>query len=222
MLLHPLAISSLLLVASLGLATALLAATPRHSPQVADAHRIWSLGLLFAPLGWMLLELGALMPSNTLGVLAKTALASGFAAYLAATMRLAGVRRRASWIALPVLVVLSASLWMRWQTPHLPMRTGLLSLVCAVFAAAVAVMATRAARDAVPQAWTLATAFCASALALGLRAFVLLVPAAQGWFDAPGLHSAMLGAAILAPALATMAFLLAGSAERRASTQTDG
>lgn len=224
MLLHPLALSSLLLVASLGLATGLLVAAPRQLAQVGEAHRVWSLGLLFAPLGWMLLELGALMPSNSLSVAAKTSLAAGFAAYLIATARLAGWQARLGWIALPVVGVLGASLWVHWQTPHLPMRTGLLSLVCTTFATGVAVMALRAARTGVPQAWTLASAFCVSALALGTRALLLLSPEGgplREWIDADGIHSLLLGAAILAPALATLAFLLAGSAHEDA-TQTEG
>ena len=220
--LHPLAISCLVLVASLGLATALLASAPRHPPEAADAHRIWSLGLFFAPLGWALLELGALMPSNTLSVVAKTALAAGFAAYLVSTIRLAGVRARVAWIALPVLVVLVASAWVRWQTPNLPMRTGLVSLVCAAFSAGVAVMALRAARGGVPQAWTLASAFFASTLALGLRAATLYGPSWFGDAVAAGtLASAALGAAIVAPAIATLAFLLATSSAAR-DPQTDG
>ena len=225
MLLHPLAISSLLLVASLALATALLQAAPRQPARVGDAHRVWSLGLLFAPLGWTLLELGALMPSNTLSVAAKTSLAAGFGAYFIATMRLAGMRGDVRWAALPVMLVLGASLWVRWQTPNVPMRSGLLSLVCTAFAAGVAVMALRATRSAVPQAWTLALAFCVSALALGARAFLLLAPATRpvfAWMEAPGVHSTLLGAAILAPALATLAFLLAGTHDARATTQTEG
>lgn len=223
--LHPLAISSIVLVASLALASALLAAAPRQSEPVAEAHRIWSLGLFFAPLGWALLESGALMPSNTLSVAAKTALAAGFWAYLLATARLAGWRSTLRWTITPVFVVLIASLWMRWQAPQVPMRTGLLSAICALFAAGVAAMAIRAALDRVPQAWTLATAFCASALALALRAFALLAPegfAVRDWFDTTSMHSALLGLAIVAPAAATLAFLLAEGVQQPAATQADG
>lgn len=224
MLLHPLAVSTLLLVASLGLATALLAAVPRQAPDVGDAHRIWSLGLFFAPLGWTLLELGALMPSNGLSVAAKTALAAGFGAYLIATARLAGLRVGMRWTAMPVLFVLAASLWVRWQDPNVPMRTGLVSVVCALFTAGVAVMALRAARNAVPQASTLAIAFVVSTLALATRAALLLAPHAlplHAWLDVVEMHSVLLGAAILAPALATLAFLLAGSAARESSAPSD-
>lgn len=219
--LHPLALSCIVLVASLGLASALLAASSRQPDAVAEAHRVWSLGLFFAPLGWALLELGALMPSNGLSVAAKTALASGFWAYLLATARLAGLRGGMRWTVLPVLVVLLASLWMRWNTPLVPMRTGLLSVICALFAAGVALMAIRAARARVPQAGTLAAAFCASALALGARSLLLLAPPANPGFDLPAWSSALLGAAVFAPALATLAFVLTQADARRASTQAD-
>lgn len=219
--LHPLALSCIVLVASLGLASALLAASSRQPGAVAEAHRVWSLGLFFAPLGWALLELGALMPSNGLSVAAKTALASGFWAYLLATARLAGLRGGMRWTVVPVLVVVLASLWMRWQSPLVPMRTGLLSVICAVFAAGVAIMAIRAARDRVPQAGMLAVAFCASALALGGRALLLLAPGAAGGLDLPAWTSALLGAAVFAPALATLAFVLTHGAPQAASSQAD-
>ncbi|MND04928.1 hypothetical protein D3C83_254380 [compost metagenome] len=64
-----------------------------------------------------------------------------------------------------------------------------------------------------------------SAFALGGRAFLLLAPAGLpvfGWVDAAGLQSTLLGAAILAPAVATLAFLLAATVDAPATTQTEG
>lgn len=206
----PLAASLVLLLASLTVATGLLSLAPRPWSPLGEARRLWSMALLFAPVGWMLLELGGLLQLSLLAVVAKVAISTAFAVFLVAAASLRGAVLRWRWAAAPVIVVLGASMWVYWHAPYAPMRTGLLSLICAGVALWVAAMTFDArARARCAHASWLAAAFVFSALLLATRGIVLLAPsdwsiAALGSGSVPSL---LLGAALSVPLLATL-FLL--------------
>ena len=207
----PLAASLVLLLASLTVATGLLSVAPRPWSPLGEARRLWSMALLFAPVGWMLLELGGLLQMGLLAVAAKLAISAAFAVFLVAAATLRGQALRWRWAAVPVLVVLVASMWVYWHAPYAPMRTGLLSLICAGVALWIAFLTFDArARARCAHASWLATAFVFSALLLAMRGIVLLAPAdwsvaAVGDGTTPSL---LLGAALSVPLLATLCLLV--------------
>jgi hypothetical protein len=213
----PLAASLVLLLASLTVATGLLSLAPRPWTALGETRRLWSIALLFAPVGWMMLELGHLMNLGLLAIAAKIAISLAFVVFLAAVANLRGMPLRWRWAALPVLGVAAASLWVYWNAPYAPMRTGLLSLICAGLALGIAALASgRRTREHCPHAPWLALAFLASGLLLLLRGVFLLAPP-----SGPGLAAAaatnaslLLGAALAIPLLATL-FLMLGVESRR-------
>jgi diguanylate cyclase (GGDEF)-like protein len=99
--------------------------------------------------------------------------------------------------------------------PEQPMRTGLLSVLCALAAAAAAALAWREARAAgSSHARMVAIAFAGAAALLAGRAALLFLPegnAGRIWIDGPVGQSLLLGLAMLAPAVATLGFVLMGS-----------
>jgi hypothetical protein len=206
----PLAASLVLLLASLTVATGLLSLAPRPWSPLGEARRLWSMALLFAPVGWMLLELGGLLQMGLLAVIAKFAISAAFAVFLVAAATLRGQTLRWRWAAAPVLLVLAASMWVYWHAPYAPMRTGLLSLICAGIALWIAVLTFDArARARCPHVSWLAAAFVISAVLLAMRGIVLLAP--PEWpvanLSPGGSPSLLLGAALSVPLLATLCLL---------------
>lgn len=213
----PLAASLVLLLASLTVATGLLSLAPRPWSALGETRRLWSIALLFAPVGWMLLELGSLLRLGLLAIAAKLAISLAFVVFLAAIMNLRGSVLRWRWAAVPVLGIAAASLWVYWTAPYEPMRTGLLSLVCAAIALGIALLAAgRRVREHCRHARWLAFGFLLSALLLLARGVMLLAdPAWLRLGDLPdSAPSLLLGAALALPLLATL-FLMFDSEARR-------
>jgi hypothetical protein len=206
----PLAASLVLLLASLTVATGLLSLAPRPWSPLGEARRLWSMALLFAPVGWMLLELGGLLQMGLLSIIAKFAISASFAVFLVAAATLRGARVRWHWVAAPVAFVLAASMWVYWREPYAPMRTGLLSLICAGVAIWIAVLSLDArSRASCRHAPWLAAAFFVSAALLTMRGIVLLAPIgsfAPDW-STGAVPSVLLGTALAVPLLATLCLL---------------
>jgi hypothetical protein len=199
-----LAAALILLIASLTVASALLSLLPRPGSPLGEARRLWSIALLFAPMGWMLLELGSLLGLALLSLFAKAAIVIAFAVFLGAISTLRGSPMRLYWHVLPVAFVASASLWVYWNAPYAPMRTGLLSLVCAVLALRGAWLAgSSLTRLHCPRAAGLLAAFALSAALMSVRGVMLLSPGNPEGGDPAGVASVLLGIALLAPLLAT-------------------
>jgi hypothetical protein len=216
----PLAASLVLLLASLTVATGLLSLAPRPWSPLGEARRLWSMALLFAPVGWMLLELGGLLQLGLLSILAKLAISAAFAVFLVAAATLRGTGVRWPWVAAPVIVVLLASMWVYWQAPRVPMRTGLLSLICAGVAIWIALLSLDARTRArcVHAPW-LAAGFGISAALLTVRGLVLLAPSSwslAAWSQG-ATPSLLLGTALAPPLLTTACLLF-----QRDQTALDG
>lgn len=214
----PLATAVILLVLASAMAMALVDTARRQPRPLAPALRQWAFALVAGPLGWCLLELaGGPLPA-ALAVLAKPLVMAAFVGHLHAVLVLRGHIGPAAWQYLPVLAVALATLAWYLLAPATPMRTGLLSLLCALAAAATAMLclAERPGRrrSDVPLA-LLATCFGLSALLFGSRAAILLLlPEAswlRAWLAQPTSHSLVLGLALLGPLTATLAFVLAGT-----------
>ncbi|MDZ3823910.1 MAG: GGDEF domain-containing protein [Pseudoxanthomonas sp.] len=214
----PLATAVILLVLASAMATALVDAARRQPRPLAPALRQWAFALVAGPLGWCLLELAGDTLPAAVAVLAKPLIMTAFIGHLHAVLVLRGTIAPAAWQFLPVLAVALATLGWYLLAPDTPMRTGLLSLMCALAAAATALLCLgdvpRRRRLEVPMG-LLATSFCLSALLLGGRAAILLLaPEAawqRTWLAQPTSHSLVLGLALLGPLMATMAFVLAGT-----------
>jgi hypothetical protein len=157
------------------------------------------------------------MNLGLLAIAAKVAISLAFVVFLAAIVNLRGSVLRWRWAAVPVLGVAAASLWVYWNAPYVPMRTGLLSLVCAAMALGIALLAAgRRTREHCRHAPWLAVGFALSALLLVVRGLVLLADPA--WLRLGDLSdsasSLLLGAALALPLLATL-FLMFGTEARR-------
>ncbi|MBX3725475.1 MAG: GGDEF domain-containing protein [Xanthomonadales bacterium] len=214
----PLATAVILLVLASVMATALVDAARRQPRPLAPALRQWAFALIAGPLGWCLLELAGEVLPPAWAVLAKPLIMTAFIGHLHAVLVLRGHIAPAAWQYLPVLAVALATLGWYVLSPETPMRTGLLSLMCALAAAATAVSCLgdvpRRRRLDVPMG-LLATSFGLSALLLGGRAAILLLAPENArqriWLAQPTSHSLVLGLALLGPLTATLAFVLAGT-----------
>ncbi|MEZ5465646.1 MAG: GGDEF domain-containing protein [Lysobacteraceae bacterium] len=199
----------LLLSVSVTVAIGLLVAAVQQPSPVREAQQMWSIGLIAAPLGMTLLKLSESLDVVALAVLAKTVLTAAFVACLLALGRLTGRRPALTLALLPMFVVPLASVWFLIQHPGEPMRSGLLSLVCAALCLATAWLGwSPKARQRWPHARLVASLFALGALLLSTRALLLfgndaVSSASSDW---------LLAAGVLVPPLATVGFALAGSA----------
>lgn len=213
--LDPLSTAAMLLVATAAMASALFASARRQPAPLAPAQRIWATALVCAPTGWLLLELAGPSGWPLLAVPAKALIMAAFLGHLHALLVLRDAVLPAPWQQLPVLAVALASAGFYVLQPEQPMRTGLLSVLCALAAAAAAVLAWREARAAgSSHARMVAIAFAGAALLLAGRAALLFLPegnVGRVWIDGPVGQSLLLGLAMLAPAVATLGFALMGS-----------
>lgn len=202
-----LCVSMLLALAALGLAALLLWPSRRSlTDPLARARTLWALALLFGPLGWVLLELGGLLRIGILSVVAKVALCATFVAFSAAAAALRGKSISWRWLALPLLMVATTSLSLYAREPHAPMRSGLLSLICAGLALGSAVLlVSHSAGERDRRMLWLAISFGLSATLLCLRGSMLLSDQ-TGLFPlwtTQAVASALLGASLALPLLAT-------------------
>lgn len=213
MFLDPFASALIALLASGAMSASLFAAAARLPEELAMPQRIWARAIVLAPAGWVLLERADAVPS--LAVAGKTLIIASFVEYLRALMASRGRMPDSPWFAAPVAFVAVASALMLLTQPGQPMRTGLLSLLCGGLAMSTAVVALRHHRPGHGgNAGIVATSFLLCALLLLARGVLLFMPqgtAARAWVDQPWVESLMLGAAVLAPAVASLGFVLMGS-----------
>lgn len=198
-------VSLLLLMASMAIAGGLLMSAPNQPSPIREAQRVWAIGLVAGPLGLVLLKFGEMLDAGLLEAAAKTVMTAGFSASLLALALISGAAIRWWRALLPVVVVLIASLAFLLRFPDLPMRTGFLSLVCALICTSAAHCAWRCnVRLETPYGRVIAFMFALGAVVLFARALIL--------FPLSGTGSAatelMLAAAVLIPALATVGFVL--------------
>jgi len=212
-LLEPFASALIALLASAAMAAGLFAAAARQPDELAGPQRIWARAILLAPLGWLLLEWAVDHPG--LAVPGKTLIVASFVEYLRALVASRGRMPDSPWFAAPVLFVAVASAIMLFTAPGQPMRTGLLSLLCAGIAASTAVVALRPdGRGTSANARIVGAAFSLCAAVLVIRGILLFTPegsAARTWVDQPWVESLLLGGAMLTPAVASLGFVLMGS-----------
>jgi diguanylate cyclase (GGDEF)-like protein len=211
--LDPFASALIALLASAAMSAGLFAAAARQPEELARPQRIWARAILLAPAGWLLLEWAQDQPS--LAVPGKTLIVASFVEYLRALLASRGRMPDSPWFAAPVCLVAVASAIMLFTQPGLPMRTGLLSLICAGIAASTAVVALHGGRSRRGgNAGIVATAFSLCALVMAARGLLLFMPegsTARAWIDQPWVETLMLGGAMLAPAVASLGFVLMGS-----------
>jgi diguanylate cyclase (GGDEF)-like protein len=213
--LDPLSTAAMLLVATAAMAGALFVSARRQPLPLAPAQRIWATALACAPTGWLLLELAAPQGWPLLAVPGKALIMAAFLGHLHALLVLREAVLPAPWQQLPVVAVALASAGFYVLQPEQPMRTGLLSGLCALAAAGAAALAWREARTAgSAHARMVAIAFAVAAVLLAGRAALLFLPEGnigRVWIDGPVGQSLLLGLAMLAPAVATLGFVLMGS-----------
>lgn len=208
----------LLLTVSMAFAIALLVAAGSQPCPVRDAQHIWSLGLIAAPLGMLLLKLGELLGIGLISVMAKTSLTAAFAACLLSLAILSG--QRAPWRSAiaPVVLVLLASLWFIWRYPGVPMRTGLLFLICSVICVGITYKAWR--NDALGSSTNgriVGVVFGVGAALMAIRAAMLF----SVGNDSSASGELMLASVVMIPALATVGFLLSCSDRLLHDTRRD-
>ena len=211
--LDPFASALIALLASAAMSAALYAAAARQPDELARPQRIWARAIVLAPAGWLLLEWAQDQPA--LAVPGKTLIVASFVEYLRALLASRGRMPDSPWFAAPVCLVAVASAITLFTQPGLPMRTGLLSLLCAGIAASTAVIALRVGRErSGGNAGIVAAAFLMCAAVMLARGVLLFMPegsAARAWIDQPWVETLMLGGAMLAPAVASLGFVLMGS-----------
>jgi len=211
--LDPFSSALIALLASAAMSAGLYAAAARQPQEMARPQRIWARAILLAPAGWLLLEWSRDVPS--LSVPGKTLIIASFVEYLRALVAARGRMPDSPWFAAPVVLVAVASAVMLFTQPGLPMRTGLLSLLCAGLAASTAVIALRhPGRGGSGNARIIGAAFLLCAAVLALRGLLLFLPegsAGREWVAQPWVQTLMLGGAMLAPAVASLGFVLMGS-----------
>jgi diguanylate cyclase (GGDEF)-like protein len=211
--LDPFASALIALLASAAMSAGLFAAAARQPEELARPQRIWARAIVLAPAGWLLLEWAQDLPS--LAVPGKTLIVASFVEYLRALLASRGRMPDSPWFAAPVCLVAVASAIMLFTHPGMPMRTGMLSLICAGIAASTAVVALHGGRSRRGgNAGIVATAFLLCALVMAARGLLLFMPegsAARTWIDQPWVETLMLGGAMLAPAVASLGFVLMGS-----------
>jgi diguanylate cyclase (GGDEF)-like protein len=211
--LDPFASALIALLASAAMSAGLFAAAARQPEELARPQRIWARAIVLAPAGWLLLEWARDLPS--LAVAGKTLIVASFVEYLRALLASRGRMPDSPWFAAPVCLVAVASALMLFTQPDLPMRTGLLSVLCAGIAASTAVVALRGGRQRRGgNAGIVAAAFLMCAAVMLARGVLLFMPegsAARAWIDQPWVETLMLGGAMLAPAVASLGFVLMGS-----------
>jgi diguanylate cyclase (GGDEF)-like protein len=212
--LDPFSSALIALLASAAMAAGLLAASARQPPELGRPQRIWARAILLAPAGWLLLEWARQVPS--LSVPGKTLIIASFVEYLRALVATRGRMLDSPWFAAPVVLVAVASAVALFTQPGMPMRTGLLSLLCAGLAASTAVVALRhpGRGGSRGNARIIGAAFLLCAGVLALRGLLLFMPegsAAREWVGQPWVQTLLLGGAMLAPAVASLGFVLMGS-----------
>jgi diguanylate cyclase (GGDEF)-like protein len=211
--LDPFASALIALLASGAMSAGLFAAAARQPEELAMPQRIWARAIVLAPAGWLLLEWAHEVPS--LAVAGKTLIIASFVEYLRALLATRGRMPDSPWFAAPVAFVAVASAIMLFTQPGLPMRTGLLSLLCGGLAVSTAVVALRHHRPGHgSNASIVATSFLLCAFVLLARGVLLFMPEgsiARNWVDQPWVETLMLGGAVLAPAVASLGFVLMGS-----------
>lgn len=213
--LQPLVIALTLAAGGFAMALALLASARRQPEPVRSAQLLWARGLACLPLGWVLLEYSLVAASPTWSVPAKMLFMAAFMEFLRAMRAVEGEHVARFWFWLPVGAVGLLSLGFLASHPNDPMRTGLLSLMCAVAAASTAQSAWRHLRSGgSPQAGVLCLAFVLVAAVLSGRAGLLFLPdqsALRLWAETPLAQSLLLGICVLGPAVATLSFVLVGA-----------
>jgi len=196
----------LLLTVSLTVSIGLLVAAVRQPSPIREAQQLWSAGLIAAPLGMVLLKLSEHLDVTVVAVIAKTTLTAAFVACLLALGNLTDRRPALKLAFLPVVAVPLASVLFVFQHPGAPMRTGLLSLICAAICLGTAWLGwSRERSDCWRHARIAAALFGIGALLLSVRAALLFAS------DAPTTAAAdwLLAAGVLVPPLATVGFALA-------------
>lgn len=200
-------------LASAAMAAALYATAARQPEELARPRRIWARAILLAPIGWLLIEWARDIPS--LAVPGKTLVIASFVEYLRALMASRGRLPDSPWFAVPVAFVAVASAIMLFTQPDQPMRVGVLSVLCGGLAASTAIFAYRLRRPGHGgNALVVAVAFMTCAVVLLGRGALLLVDESRGlreWAQAPWFDALRLGASVLAPAIASLGFVLMGS-----------
>ena len=209
----PFASALIALLASAAMSAALFTAATRQPGDLARAQRLWARAILLAPAGWLLMEWARDQPS--LGVPGKTLIVASFVEYIRALLASRGRMPDSPWFVAPVSLVAVASAVMLLTHPDTPLRTGTLSLVCAGLAASTAVVALQGRRQRRGgNAGIVAAAFLTCALVMLAHGLLLFMPegsAARAWIDRPWVEALMLGGAMLAPAVASLGFVLMGS-----------
>lgn len=212
---QPLVIALTLAAGGLAMALALLASARRQPEPVRCAQLLWARGLACLPLGWVLLEVSLATASPAWSVPAKMLFMAAFMEFLRAMRAVEGEHVARFWFWLPVGAVGLLSLGFLASHPSDPMRTGLLSLMCAIAAASTAQSAWRHLRaGGSPQAGVLCLAFVGVAVVLAGRAGLLFLPAQTAprlWAETPLAQSLLLGICVLGPAVATLSFVLVGA-----------
>ena len=136
--LQPLMIALTLAAGGVAMALALWASARRQPEPLRTAQLLWARGLAALPLGWVLLELSLAAGTPALSVPAKMLFMAAFMEFLRAMRTLEGEHVARFWLWMPVGAVGMLSLGFLASYPTDPMRTGLLSLLCAIAAASTA------------------------------------------------------------------------------------
>ena len=213
--LQPLVIALTLAAGGVAMALALWASARRQPEPLRTAQLLWARGLAALPLGWVLLELSLAAGTPALSVPAKMLFMAAFMEFLRAMRTLEGEHVARFWLWMPVGAVGLLSLGFLASYPTDPMRTGLLSLLCAIAAASTAQSAWRHLRaGGSTQAGVLCLAFVLVATVLAGRAGLLFLPdsaSARTWAETPLAQGLLLGICVLGPAVATVSFVLVGA-----------
>lgn len=206
--------AALLTAMSVAMAVSLLVSAVRQPRPVGPAQRVWAAALVCAPVGWLLLSIANSSSIGWLAIPAKALIIASFVGYLHALMVLRGSLLPAPWQQLPVLAVAFATTGFYFLWPDQPMRTGLLSALCAAAALVTAIIAHRHARAGSRHGRLVSVAFLVAAAVLATRAILLFAPeasAAHAWVQEPIAQTLLLGTPLLAPLVATLGFVLMGS-----------
>lgn len=213
--LQPLVIALTLAAGGVAMALALWASARRQPEPLRAAQLLWARGLAALPLGWVLLELSLATATPSLSVPAKMLFMAAFMEFLRAMRAVDGEHVARFWLWVPVGAVGLLSLGFLASHPSDPMRTGLLSLLCAIAAASTAQSAWRHLRaGGSTQAGVLCLAFVLVAAVLAGRAGLLFLPesaALRTWAETPLAQGLLLGICVLGPAVATLSFVLVGA-----------
>lgn len=213
--LDPIATALVVLIACSGFAVAIQTLAQRDPTPAGQAYRYWSHGLVMGPAGWVLIELAWSGTLAWLWGLGLTLVVAGSVEILRAVLAFRG-RRVASWVlSSPILLAALATAVLSVFTPHASLGLVVISLICAglaVLAAREALGETAAAQS--PHGITVAVALGVAVCALLMQGLAAALTSPLPWLammQTETGRSILVALVTLAPAAATLGFVLMGS-----------